>query len=368
MKRLLSSGACIAAIIAVHVAIAAPEATAAERIRIGAILPLSGNNEAQGQSMRDGLQLAIDEINGRGGVNGRRLELVLEDSKSNAEAGIAAFARSESGQRPLIYFTYLSSVSMGLAPLAEEKHVVLTALSTVAADLTKSREWVFRYWSLSPDSVKALMRIVQDLKIRTLGIIYQNDEAGISHQQSMANAFLAAGGRARSVMVELTDTDFRSKIDSLRDNDAIFVAATGKVVFGILKQVWEAKYGGKILSISSAAGQPALLRQPEMEGIYVSVPMIYNANYLYAKEATAKFEARFHKPFDQYGACSYDFLILLAGLLEDKDLSRQSVKDLLESGFEYSGVFGHLSIKPGQHELSIPLYPAQVVNGSLKYR
>lgn len=350
------------------IAFAVPALAGAAPIRIGAVLPLTGNSEAQGKSMRDGLQLAIDEINGRGGLNGNRLELVVEDSKADVAAGVAAFNRIESQRKPLFYVGFVSSVMMALAPLAEERQVPLVGLSTTVADLTRSREWVFRYWSLTQESVRPLMLILQDLKPRTLGILYQNDESGKGHQQAMSTAFISAGGKVQSLMVELTDTDFKSKIASLKDQDAIFVAATGKVLFGILKQIWEAKYGGSVLSTASAAGQPALLSQPEMQGIYVGVPMIYNANYLYAKEAAARFQTEFNKPFDQYSANGYDLVILLAGLLEDRELSRVSVKNLLEGGFQYSGVFGSLNIKPGQHELSIPLFPAQVVDGKLRYR
>jgi hypothetical protein len=49
-------------------------------------------------------------------------------------------------------------------------------------------------------------------------------------------------------------------------------------------------------------------------------------------------------------------------------LSRQGVKDLLLGGFEYSGVFGHLVVRKGERDVTFPFYPAQVVNGSLKYR
>jgi len=57
----------------------------------------------------------------------------------------------------------------------------------------------------------------------------------------------------------------------------------------------------------------------------------------------------------------------LSGLLKDKEVSRESVKSLLESGFIYSGVFGSIDVKPGEHDITFPLHPAQIVDGEVKY-
>jgi branched-chain amino acid transport system substrate-binding protein len=367
MKREASKGVCIAAILAVHVAIAVPEVASADTIRIGAILPLTGNSASNGKNMNDGLQLAVDEINKRGGVNGSKIELIVEDSKSDPQAGVAGFNRIEAARQPSCYVTYLSSVGMALAPLAEEKQVVLVGLVTAAIDFTKQREWVYRYWPLGQAYIAPLVRMLQDLKVRKLGILYQNEEFGREQQQLMAKQFTSAGGIVTSESVELKDTDFRSKIARLKDREAIYLACTGNVLLGALQQVKEAGYQGSVLTPGGAAN-PALFARPELEGVYIAAPIIHNPSYLYAREASAKFEASYKKPFDQWAASGYDFITLLAGLLEDRKVSRPAVRDVLAAGFEYSGVFGHLRVRPGEHNMTFQFYPTQLVNGSLKYR
>jgi len=59
---------------------------------------------------------------------------------------------------------------------------------------------------------------------------------------------------------------------------------------------------------------------------------------------------------------------ILAGLWEDEEISRERVKSLLDEGFTYSGVFGMVNVRPGEHDISFPLYPAQIINGEVKYR
>jgi branched-chain amino acid transport system substrate-binding protein len=367
MKSFIKCGTGFAAAIATLVFIITPGVSRADTIKIGAILALTGNSAAQGQNIRDGLQLAIDEINKRGGLNSSRIDLIVEDSKGDPQVAVAGFNKIENSQRPLFYVSQLSPVGIALAPLAEEKRVVLAGLVTAAIDFTRGREWVFRYWPMGLVNALPLLRILQDLKVKKLGILYQNDEYGREQQQLMTREFTNSGGRVTSQMVEMTDKDYRPKIAKLNDREAIFVSFTGAMLLGALQQLREANYRGAVMTMSSAA-QPALFSLPELEGIYMDATIIHNPGYLFAKDAGNKFEARFKKAFDQWAASGYDFIKLVAGLLEERQASRQEVRDLLAGGFEYSGVFGQLRGRPGEHDISLPLYPVQVVNGKLKYR
>ncbi|MDY7031654.1 MAG: hypothetical protein SVY10_07060 [Thermodesulfobacteriota bacterium] len=106
---------------------------------------------------------------------------------------------------------------------------------------------------------------------------------------------------------------------------------------------------------------------PEIAGVYLAAPIIYNPNFLFAKEVHKKYEALYKKPLSHQAAKGYDFMKLLAGLLEDEEVSRENVKRLLEEGFIYPGVFGDLDVKPGEHDISLPLHPAQIIDDKVKY-
>ena len=71
-----------------------------EPIKIGAIIPLTGAGEWIGIEARDGMRLAADIINSRNGINGRKIELIIEDSKTDAQEGKKAFTRIEKDHRP----------------------------------------------------------------------------------------------------------------------------------------------------------------------------------------------------------------------------------------------------------------------------
>jgi len=148
--------------------------------------------------------------------------------------------------------------------------------------------------------------------------------------------------------------------------EAIFSVCFPEHSVEIFKQLREVNYKGFVLASSDSA-IPLIFNAPEANGVYLPAPIIYNPNFLFAKEVKEKYKAKHNKPFNHFSGNGYDTVKLLAGLLEDKEISRKSVKTLLEDGFIYPGVFGTLDVKPGEHNFVFPLHPAQIVDGTLKY-
>jgi ABC-type branched-subunit amino acid transport system substrate-binding protein len=107
---------------------------------------------------------------------------------------------------------------------------------------------------------------------------------------------------------------------------------------------------------------------PEANGMYLATPVIYDSNFLFARTVSENFEPRYNIQFDHWAANGYDLIIILGGLLENEELTRDNVKRILDDGFSYSGVFGSLDVLPGEHDISFPLLPAQVVDGKLVFR
>ena len=354
---------CVAALVAVSV----PGMLSAETIRIGAILSLTGNAASMGQSMREGIQLAVEELNKRSGLNGRKIEIDMQDSKSEPQAAVEAFNRIESTRPPLFYVSFLSNVGVALAPLAEEKRVVLVGLMTSAAAFTLGHDWVFRFSPLVKADTVPLLLMLQDLKVRKLGIVYSNEEYGIEQQKLLSRGFVDSGGTVAVQSFELKDSDFKRQIDALMDRQAIVVASLGASLTSAIQQIRASNFKGFVLTPSSGAN-PAILANPEMQGIYEAAPIIYNPAYLFAREAGDQYSARYQKPFNHWAAAGYDFVKLVAALLEETKPTRQGVKDVMAAGFQYSGVFGQVRLRAGEHDIAIPMYPAQVVSGTLKFR
>ncbi len=335
-----------------------------ETIKIGAVLSLSGP-ASHLVCIRDSMLLAVDEINAWGGVNGRKIEFIIEDSKTSPEEGKKAFSRIEAAHHPLLYVSTNSSVSMALAPLAGENEVVLVGLVVTTPKLAKQNEWVFRYYSSAEGEVPPILSILRKLRLKNLGILYLNDAYGTSVYKLLKKEFERNGGTVRSEAFEPKESDLKEQIANLKDMRAIYTVGFPSNLKTAYKQLKEENFSEIILGCSSTIILD--ITAPEVNGMYVAAPIVYNPNFLFAKEAKEKYEARYNNRFNHQAANGYDFVKLLASLLEDKDISRKSVKSVLEEGFIYSGVFGSIDVKPGEHDITFPLHPTRIVNGKLKY-
>ena len=339
-----------------------------ETLKLGAVLSLSGPGSYSGEEVRDGLLLAIEEINSRGVINGRKIELILKDSKTNPQEAEIAFDRIEEEHHPLLYVSTLSSISVRLAPLSEENKVVLVGLVTASPKLTEQKEWVFRYYATAEHEVPPIISILDQLKVKELGILYLNDEYGISTAEPLREEFEKTGGIVKSVPFEAPTFDFEKEINQLKELEAIYTIGFVNHVGAILRQLKEENYDGFVLSAEAATTFNSLTAEVSVtDGVYVAAPIVYNQNFVLAQEVKGKYEDKYGKSFTHQSANGYDFIKLLAGLLEDEEISRDNLKRLLEAGFVHPGVFGNIDVEPGEHDIVFPLHPAQIVDGEITY-
>lgn len=337
-----------------------------EPIKIGAVLSLSGPGQYSGVEVRDGMLLAVDEVNSWGGINGKKIELIIEDHKTNPKEANEAFDRIERTHHPVLYLSTQSSVAMALGPLAEEHQVVLVCLLATAPRITEHKEWVFRYWPTAEAEVSPILSILEELKVKKLGILYQDNEFGRSILELAQKGFKRTGGIVEAESLKPAITDLKESITRLIDMEAIYITAYIGLLDNIFKQLKEENFRGSILSMNNAAF-PVITTIPEAQGVYVAAPIIYNPNFPFAKDIEENYVTRYDKPLNHAAAFGYDSIRLLAGLLEDKEISRKNIKSLLEEGFIYSGVFGSIDVKPGEHDITFPLHPARIADGEVKY-
>jgi len=336
-----------------------------EPIRIGAIIPLTGTGSHL-LDLRDALVLAVEEINERGGINGRRVALIVEDSKTDPQEAVDAFKRMESSDPPLLYVSALSAISMALAPLADKHGVPLVGLVVSSPVVTKDREWVFRYFASAEYEAACMISHLNQLRVNELGILYLNDEYGLSVFDRLEQKFLETGGTVKSESFDNQMSDLNEKIERLKGAEAIYgigYVAHLKEIFETLK---ETRYAGFVLGPSGTinlVGSDGIV-----DKVYVAAPLIYNPNNQFARRAREKFESRYAKPFFHQAAVGYDFMKLLRSLLEGRKISRENVKRFLEEGFVHPGVLGDVVHKPGDHDIVFPLYPAQLLDGAVRYR
>lgn len=147
-------------------------------VKIGGAFTLTGEASAWGEMAKNGTLLAIDEINSKNGINGKKIELILEDTQSSNVGTISAVNK-------LINIDKVSSilgpgwldVYSGAAPLAEDNNLIfITPDSGISAiNKPKIHKNVFSLWYRTDHSYPALVRYMKSLGIKKIAMVAQND-------------------------------------------------------------------------------------------------------------------------------------------------------------------------------------------------
>ncbi|SLM28557.1 exported hypothetical protein [Desulfamplus magnetovallimortis] len=351
----------------------------ASPVRVGAALVLTGPASYVGEEIRDGLIMAVEEINERGGINGRAIELVIEDATAPPPDGLSssgnfldpgksAFDALEE-KNPIVIVSSLSSLSIKLAPIAEKRKRLMVGLVATAPELTKTGDWVYRYWPTAEHEAPPLAELFEQLGHTTkgFGVIYLDDAYGTSVFRDLEKRCKAFGSKIVPAPFPLSGKKFSAEVELIKETSAVCVIGFDVHIINILKALREIGYQGDIISTTTAT-LPSVTSIPEAENVYVTAPAIYNKNFHFTDEIKNRYNQKFGKPFTQYSANGYDFIYILSGILEDQPVTMDALKGMFEKGFVYSGVFGNIELKSGKKDILFPIFPAQIINGNILFR
>jgi len=210
--------------------------------KIGVTYPLSGPQGAWGQLIVPAIEIAVAHANAAGGVNGRPLALVVEDSKGNPEAAVSAMRKVvqvDGVQAILTIFTNVVSAQM---PLAQQFKVPLLSPVEAPGLTAKSGNWVFAHSSLLSRNLPLLEQRWKNKGVKRIFGFYPNTPIAPYGSGLIQAAADRIGAVHENVLFKLGDTDFRSLIIRAKafNPDAIMIWGHGTPDEGvIMKQARE---------------------------------------------------------------------------------------------------------------------------------
>ena len=305
-------------------------------LRIGAIIPLSGPFAAYGEPVRDGVLMAVDEINAAGGIGGRRIELALEDDAGNPTSAVSAFTRLATvSSVPVVVGPLSSGASMATAPLADRYHVV--QLSTLAGtiDLTNAGDYVFRIYPSSEVGSRYIARVaVERFRARRVAILYPNNPFGVASRRFVAEVMQQNG--VNVVAVETYndgDRDFRTQIAKIVRSrpDLVLCSAYYEEGAQILVQAQQLGLTVPILGEDGWFGPIAGTAGGGLQRLYfanVAVGTAYSDNAAMQGFVRA-FEARFRRAATSYSAAGYAAIYVVKHAIEAGGYSGEGIKNAL---------------------------------------
>jgi branched-chain amino acid transport system substrate-binding protein len=185
-------------------------AQAAEPIKVGLVAALSGQSAKSGEALTRGLTMAINEVNAKGGVLGRPLELVRRDDESNPSKGMLAARELVQREKVTVLFGGLDTpVSLAIVPLANQMKVPFMGIWAAGTKITENGaadNYVFRVSAVDELVDEALVKYGVDNGMKKPGMILINNPWGESNEAGFKRA-LEKRGLANAGVERIQDSD-----------------------------------------------------------------------------------------------------------------------------------------------------------------
>ena len=244
-------------------------------VKIGVIQPLSGAVAASGNYIRMGAEIARDWNNAKGGVNGRKVELVIEDNKSDPkEAASAAEKLIVRDKVPAIMGAWGSSMTLAAMPKLEEYGVPMVVETSSAASITKrGNPWIFRISPPSEMEALGLEQYVAKLGVKKADFLAVNTDWGRGAVSAFGDVLKKKGESVGVVeYMDQAATDMSAQLTKIkgRGGDTLFVTTAVEQITLILKQAQEQRLARKIVTTGGSSSPTQLIKQagPAAEGSY----------------------------------------------------------------------------------------------------
>lgn len=327
----------------------ATEATG-EPIRIGVVTSLTGPLAATGTQVATGVKYAAQEWNDKGGVNGRQVEVLVEDDQSTPNGSVNAFNALLSKNPNFIVGPTFTPLIMPLAPILEEQAKIPFFTSATGTPITKAGGgWFFRL--RTNDTQTALLLIqygIEELKAQKPAIIYPNNDYGKSGLTVMSEYLASTNLKfvAQETFNQGTDKDVSAQLNKIKNSGAdLLIGWTVPVDSGMISvQATQIGMGMPILG-SPGFGTPEFLKlaQGSTEGIKAIIDSTAGQDDA-SKDWAGKVKAAFpDSPVSFVVSAAYDGTSMALAEIGKGADTGDALRDALAAIKDYQGITGTYS-------------------------
>jgi branched-chain amino acid transport system substrate-binding protein len=329
-------------------ALAAP-ARAADPIVIGMFGPMTGERAALGIRFSEAAQMFSEEVNAKGGIGGRKLEVRIEDTRGTPRdaAGIAQKFAADPAVLAVVG-GQTSTESMAAGPILADAQLAQVAPTASHPDYTKISPYQFRTVATNPTMVQPHVDMLTKMMGMTkIAIVYFNDDWGMLVSQLTAARLKEIGVPVVLSEAMIPDArDFRPLITKIRSAkpDGIFLITHYAEAALFMQQLRQADPMLKVAATDTLNDPKFIeLANGAAEGVVMPTPFLPESP---AAAAFSKaYEAKFGKEPNYYSACSYDALLVVTNAMQlltakGKPLTRQAIRDQIADAPPLQGVSG----------------------------
>jgi len=319
---------------------------AADPLQIGCVVPLTGPLNSSGQQYHYSLQMAQDDINAKGGIAGRKLEIVFADTRDSNAVAVNAFIKLNKDLNAP--FMFLSSyTTQNLATEPEVAKAGLPVAYSGGGDAVQERKnrWLFRIRpndGIQGDAIAKLL--LTDLRAKRPALLYIQNDFG----QGVARTVQRICTEANSAPVGMesygaNDKDMSAQLLKFKgaDADAVVLVSYGSDGALIVRQVKQLGLGTPMVA-SSGVMVPAalnLVSADEVSRLYGMIDaFIDEGRQDPSGDYARRFRTRFGVKADPYGSCYYDAAFMLKDAIEASGPEREAIRTWFSTVKDWRGV------------------------------
>jgi len=367
MKRILITLVLIATVALIY---ACQPPGGNDKVRIGVFMSLTGDTANFGISSTNGIKLAADEVNAAGGINGKQIELLVQDDRSDAqEAATIVTKFVTQDQVHAILGEVASSRSIAAAPIAQNAKIPMLTPSSTNPEVTKKGDFIFRSCFIDPVQGAAIAQFAAktlNAKRGALMVDRKNDySTGL--EKVIKEVFTRLGGQiVVTQSYQAADQDFNAQITSIKGTnpDVIFVPGYYGDVGLFAKQ---ARDKGVTVPIVGGDGwdSPSLYQigGAALNGCYFSNHYSPDDADPLVQKFVTDYKARYGSVPDALAATAYDAArIMFDAIKRANSLDGTAIRNALAATKEFPGVTGKVTFNE-QRDAVKPIVMIKIEEG-----
>lgn len=326
--------------------------TTGDTIKVGVYGDLTGQTSSFGQSTKNGIELAVEEINAGGGVNGKKIQLVIEDDQGRPEQAKTVVSKLISQDKVQAVLGEVASTnSLAAAPVAQEAKIPMITPSSTNPKVTEVGDYISRVCFIDPFQGSVMAKFAANtLKAKTAAILGDvNSDYSKGLTQFFEEEFTKLGGKVISKEAYTqTDPDFKGQLTKIRNlkPDVLYIPGYYGQVGIIAKQARELDMTMPLLG-GDGWDSPEIwkLGGDSLKNTFIS-------NHYSADNPTPEiqnfvkaYKAKFNVEPDSLAALAYDAAKVLADAIKRAGgTDSAKLKDAINSTKDFAGVTGKITI------------------------
>jgi len=318
--------------------------TQKEPIKIGALVSLTTGFSVEGLSQANGIKLAIQEINAKGGINGQPIDLIIEDVANSNTVAINALNKVLNNNPVAIMGPIWGTMMLAYDPTIKQNKVPILTVSGSRKVTQQGNEWVFRYFPHDGIAKVAQTKFaIEKMKAKKPAILYVADEYGMSGRDIILETLKKYNIEPVAVeSMNATDKDASGQLMKIKNSgaDVLLLQNHSADLAVVLRQAKQLGLKCTIIS-GSAASQPAtinILSEEILNGLYAetaAMPTIDPDPQV--KSWVERYKKAFNSEPDSFALLDYDATMMLIEAIKKVGPDRDKIRELLKN-MSYKGL------------------------------